>query len=110
MLQLSGELAAQEREAAAAEQAAQERQAATAALEAARDGLRAEEQRLFRALQDVRKAAAAAAGVAPSQLASDFALWEITRQRPSAPAGLAACQGASELFIARHGQVRRAVA
>ena len=51
------------------------------------------------------QAAAAAAGVAPSQLASDFALWEVTRLRPSATAGLAACQGCSEVFIARHGRV-----
>lgn len=55
VLQLSGELAAQEREAAAAAAAAAERAAAAAALEAQRDGVRAEEQRLFRALQDVRK-------------------------------------------------------
>ena len=50
---------------------------------------------------------AAAAGVAPSQLCSDFALWEMVRRRPGAPAALATCQGCSELFVQRHGQVRQ---
>ena len=50
---------------------------------------------------------AAAAGVAPSQLCSDFALWEMVRQRPGVAPGLAACQGCSELFVQRHGQVRQ---
>ncbi|PRW18345.1 putative ATP-dependent DNA helicase [Chlorella sorokiniana] len=104
VLQLSGELAQQEKEARAAAEAAAAAQAAAAALQAQRNAVQAEEQTLFRALQDVRKTVAAAAGVAPSQLCSDFALWEMVRRRPGAPAALAACQGCSELFVQRHGQ------
>ena len=135
----------QEKEARAAAEAAAAAQAAAAALQAQRNAVQAEEQALFRALQDVRKVrrggrvgpgfpqmtpqfpsavasasssiharvacclqtVAAAAGVAPSQLCSDFALWEMVRRRPGAPAALAACQGCSELFVQRHGQVRQ---
>ena len=32
-------------------------------------------------------------------------MWEIVRQRPANRAGLAACQGCSDVFIQRHGQV-----
>ena len=51
------------------------------------------------------QAEAASAGVAPSQLCSDFALWEITRRRPGERAALAACQGCSEFFVQKHGLV-----
>jgi hypothetical protein len=49
--------------------------------------------------------AAVSAGVAPSQLLSDYALWELVRLRPGHVAALAHCQGCSEVFIASHGQV-----
>jgi ribonuclease D len=53
------------------------------------------------------QAAAAAAAVAPSQLLSDFSLWEMVRLRPGQPAALAHCQGCSELFVRTNGQVGR---
>lgn len=49
------------------------------------------------------QAAATAAGVAPSQLLSDFSLWEIVNKRPGELAGLASCSGCSEHFIRSHG-------
>ncbi len=49
--------------------------------------------------------AAAAAGVAPSQLLTDFALWEMVRRRPANCTALASCSGCSELLIRSHGQV-----
>lgn len=55
VLSLSGEMAAQEREARRMAEAAAAAQAAAAALESQRSAVQAEEQRLFRALQDVRK-------------------------------------------------------
>lgn len=56
VLQLSGELLAQEKAARAAAEAAAAAAAAAAALEAQRNVVQAEEHRLFRALLDVRKA------------------------------------------------------
>lgn len=53
----------------------------------------------------VPQSAAAAAGVAPSQLVSDFSLWEMVRLRPGQAAALQHCQGCSEVFVRAYGQV-----
>lgn len=55
VLQLSGEMLQQERAACEAAAAAAAAAAATEALHAQRNAITAEEQRLFRVLQDVRK-------------------------------------------------------
>ena len=60
---------------------------------------------LLRPAPMLPQAAAAAAGVAPSQLLTDFALWEMVRRRPANCTALASCSGCSELFIRSHGQV-----
>ncbi|GAB4814000.1 hypothetical protein N2152v2_001046 [Parachlorella kessleri] len=87
----------------------EERQQQQAAQEAAivaaeQDALRAEEHRLFKHLADLRKHLAAGAGVAPSMLLSDFALWEVVRKRPDQAPHLRSCEGCTQAFIQQHGQ------
>eukprot|EP00887_Chlorella_sp_A99_P003535 scaffold7.g3535.t1 len=99
MVRLSADMLAADRR----RQQQQEAAAAAAAAAAAMDSVRLEEQRLFNTLGNLRKQLADAAGVAPTQLLSDFALWEVARKRPATPAQLAQCQGSTTRFVEMHG-------